>query len=219
VEVAKLASGLWRWTAPHPDWTPDEGGPDGWERDVGCVYWEARDAVVLVDPLAPPPGSEDAARFWAALDRDVERTARPVAILVTIFWHERSVPEVAARYDAAVWAHRLALERMDIAVSRPFDLGDPLPGGAVAVDAHRRGEVLYWLPDHRALVAGDVLLGDDGGSLRVCPDSWLEEELRGPGIRRALGPLLDLPADMVLVSHGRPVLRNARSALAAALTT
>jgi hypothetical protein len=29
VDVTKLADGLWRWTALHPDWTPEEGGQSG----------------------------------------------------------------------------------------------------------------------------------------------------------------------------------------------
>jgi glyoxylase-like metal-dependent hydrolase (beta-lactamase superfamily II) len=77
--------------------------------------------------------------------------------------------------------------------------------------------VLYWLGDHRALVAGDVLLGADRGSIRVCPDSWNADEPRGRRLRQALRPLLDLPVEMVLVAHGEPVLRNGREALAAAL--
>ena len=60
MNVLEIERGLWRWTGLHPDWTPDEGGPDGWEREVGCVYYETPDAVVLTDPLVPP---EDPDRF------------------------------------------------------------------------------------------------------------------------------------------------------------
>ena len=87
--MQRIEDGLWRWTAPHPDWK--EG--DDWDRDVGCVYWEAEDAVVLVDPLVPADDAERA-RFLEALDRDVARVGLPVAILLTCEWHGRSQAEL-----------------------------------------------------------------------------------------------------------------------------
>src|ERR687887_2327574 len=98
MRVQELSGGLWRWTGLHPEWTPEQGGPEGWEQEVGCVYYESPDAVVLVDPLVPP---EDEERFWRALDRDVERARKPVRILLTVPWHGRSAEAVAARYGAA----------------------------------------------------------------------------------------------------------------------
>ena len=50
--VERLGDGLWRWTAPHPEWR--EGG--GWDPDVGSVYCETPEAVVLIDPLVPADG-------------------------------------------------------------------------------------------------------------------------------------------------------------------
>jgi hypothetical protein len=78
MEVQELRRGLWRWTAPHPDWSPSLDRPGGWPRMVGCVYYEPPEAagtVVLIDPLAPPEGTPDHERFWRALDRDVLGTA------------------------------------------------------------------------------------------------------------------------------------------------
>jgi hypothetical protein len=42
--------------------------------------------------------------------------------------------------------------------------------------------------------------------------------MRHPELRAALRPLLDLPVELVLVSHGEPVLTNGRDALSDALT-
>lgn len=187
-----MADGLWRWTASHPEWKP--GG--GWDRDVGCVYWEGDDAVVLVDPLIPVErGERD--RFLEALDRDVARVARPVCILLTCEWHERSSPELVQRYDG-----RLV---------KPGD--ESLPAGVTAVKAAE--EIVLWLGPVRTVVPGDVILGADKG-LELCPDAWL-----GPGGRRALArelrPLLDLSVERVLTSHGPPVLADGRTALARAV--
>jgi hypothetical protein len=91
----RIADGLWRWTAPHPNW---ENWPDHERepREVGCVYYEADDATVLVDPLVPA-GEEDG--FFRYLDADVERRGLPVVILLTAEWHRRSADELARRYD------------------------------------------------------------------------------------------------------------------------
>jgi glyoxylase-like metal-dependent hydrolase (beta-lactamase superfamily II) len=195
VEVEKIREGLWRWTAPHPDWKP---GAD-WERDVGCVYYEGPDAVVLIDPLVPVGDDE---RFWEALDGDVERAQRPVVVLRTVHWHQRSIDEVVARYPGARFWHGNE---------------EPLPEGVEAYPVERADEIVFWIAEHHALVPGDVLLGTDDGGVRVCPESWLPEQVRGGPFRESLRFLLDLPVEMVLLSHGRPVLAKGGETLTEAL--
>ena len=72
-------------------------------------------------------------------------------------------------------------------------------------------ETTYWLPAHGALVFGDVVLGAAGG-VRLCPESWLDGTLAQ--LKEELRPLLDLPVERLLVSHGEPVLADGRAALA-----
>jgi glyoxylase-like metal-dependent hydrolase (beta-lactamase superfamily II) len=193
VRVQELASGLWRWTGLHPDWTPEQGGPEGWEQEVGCVYYEAPVTVVLVDPLVPP---EDEERFWHALDRDVERTGKPVHVLVTVHWHSRSAEPIAARYGGEV--------------------GGDLPHGVEGYAAVHFEETVFWIPAHGTLVFGDVVLGADDGGVRLCPESWLEDATHAQ-LKDALRPLLELPVERLLVSHGEPVLEGAHAALVRAL--
>ena len=92
MEVEQLRPGLWRWTAVHPDWKQG----DEWEQEVCSVYYEAPAATVLFDPLVPL----ERERFFEALDRDVEGRGLPVAILLTVPWHERSATELRERYAA-----------------------------------------------------------------------------------------------------------------------
>jgi glyoxylase-like metal-dependent hydrolase (beta-lactamase superfamily II) len=203
VELSQIAPGLWRWTAWHEEW----------KQDVGSVYWETSEDVVVIDPLVP---TADADRFWRALDRDVERADGAVHVLITIFWHARSAAEVVHRYGARLWAPRrarAAIERRTGAVTDLFRPGDPLPGGMEALPTARSTEVVYWLPGCRAVVPGDVILGAEGGGLRLCPDSWLPGSTGQSQLRSSLQPLLDLPVERVLVSHGEPVLRGGRQAL------
>jgi glyoxylase-like metal-dependent hydrolase (beta-lactamase superfamily II) len=210
MDVTRLADGLWRWTAYYEEW-----------RDtVGCVYYEGPDAIVLIDPLVPTDPS-DAARFWKALDRDVARVARPVHVYVTVFWHVRSAGEIVERYDGTLHAPsraRAANEKRAGVPTAVFRPGDALPGGVEALATGRSTEVVYWIPVHRALVPGDVLLGAEGGGLRLCPPSWLPASVTHAKLREALTPLLDLPVQQVLVSHGEPVTFEARARLSEALT-
>src|SRR5919204_6994075 len=96
MDVTELRPGLWRWTGEHPEWDHAES----WGPEVGSVYAELADAVVVVDPIVP---ADDEERFWSALDRDVERAGRPLHVLLTVHWHERSVAEILDRYDATLW--------------------------------------------------------------------------------------------------------------------
>jgi glyoxylase-like metal-dependent hydrolase (beta-lactamase superfamily II) len=86
-----------------------------------------------------------------------------------------------------------------------------------ALASGRSTEVVYWIPEHGAVVPGDVLLGDGSGGLRLCPRSWLPAGVDHARLRTALRPLLELPVERVLVSHGEPVTQDARARLAAAL--
>ena len=195
MEVQELRPGLWRWTASHPQWDHAEH----WGPEVGSVYAELPDSLVVVDPLVPADEDE---RFWSALDRDVERLGLPVHVLLTVHWHERSVATVLDRYKATLW--------------RPEEKGE-LPAGvhAEVVKGADWVEALFFLEPHRALVAGDLLVGVDGGvELTVSwfpkgEQEWAEQQLK-PELRERLGKL---PVELVLVSHGDPVLENGTDAL------
>ncbi len=207
VEVLQIAPGLWRWTGWHEEW----------KEDVGSVYVETPDGVVLIDPIVPP---EDTDRFWKALDTDVKRVGGEVHVLVSVFWHTRDAKEMVERYEARVWAPRRgrpAIERRAGVVTDAFAPDDALPGGVQALRTARAAEVVYWIPEHGALVPGDVLLGDANGGIRLCPASWLPESVDQGKLAESLRPLLDLPVDRVLLSHGEPVLENGKAAVAAAI--
>ena len=78
LDVSQLGPGVWRWTAPHPDWTPDEAGPDGWGPEVASHYVEVGGAIALIDPQLPPEGP-DLDRFLQHLDADAERAGGELA--------------------------------------------------------------------------------------------------------------------------------------------
>jgi hypothetical protein len=201
--LAELRPGLWRWEARHPDAvsSPDPGSPADWGPDVGSVAYAADDALVLVDPLVP----EDRDDLRREVDRLVKSHGSPVRILTTLGFHARSRNRLAERYDASTSRSKRSL-----------------PAGVETVQIKGAGETMLWLTEHRALVPGDRLLGDGTGGVRLCPESWLRylpSGMRHPELREALRPLLDLPVEMVLTSHGAPVLSGGRDAIARALET
>ena len=195
----ELRPGLWRWTAHHEEW----------KKQVAAYAVVTEDELVLVDPLLS--GGD-----WGQLERGLG--TRQLHVLPTIHWHARSAAEVARRFpDTRVWAHsrnRAAIARR-APVTDVFRLGDELPGGLVALEARPRSEVLLWEPRSRALIAGDALLGDGerGEGLHTCPAGWLPQSTDLEDLRGALGSALDLPIDLVLPSHGAPVLSGAKAAL------
>ena len=67
MEIEQLAPHLWWWTAPHPDWGPDDfKDGQGWAREVSSYALVEDDALVLFDPLVP---ADDESSYWAALSR------------------------------------------------------------------------------------------------------------------------------------------------------
>jgi hypothetical protein len=182
VDARQLAEGLWRWTALHPKWG----------EVVGCVYYEAEDATVLIDPLIPA-GEEDG--FFRHLDADVERRGLPVVILLTCEWHRRSADELAERYGARV--------------------GGELPEGVeeIAIEGADERQVAYFIRPHRALVVAEIFATDDG-ELGVRPTPALE---RPDELDDSLNRLMELPVEQLLVAHGEPVLAGAKARMSEAL--
>ena len=187
--LEQVAPGLRRWTARH----------DEWGEDVAALALETVDGLVLIDPLAPP-----------------RSLATPAHVLLTVYWHGRS-----AAGAPRVWAPRRSqrpLRSRGIPVSDPFAAGDGLPGGIRAFQTPRAAEVVYWLPQQRALAVGDVLLGAGARPgatdepLRLCPERWLGAGTHAD-LRALLRCLLELPVERVLVSHGAPILSGGAAAL------
>ena len=200
--IVQLQPGLYRWTASHPKWQPgaEPGSPGDWDPEVGCVASAVDRGMVVVDPQVPP----DEAAFWAQMDPLVAAAGGHVWVLQTIRWHGRSSARFVERYDA----------------NRPPIMAAELDG--IKPLAFREAdETMLWLERPRALIPGDRLIGAAGGGVRLCPQSWLEylpDRLTLDRLRELLMPLLDLPIELILVSHGEPVLAGGQAQLRAALS-
>ena len=227
MDVSKIRDGLWRFAVPHPDWKPEFDRADGWGQTVAAVYAEFAEAIVLIDPLVPTEAAERE-RFWRALDRDVLRLARPMLVLVGSVDHGRSADAVAERYLAAghdvhVIGDAAIRNGVSCVLHATFD-EVTLPVGlhTVPIPGLSPGETAFVLDAWRVAVFADALIGAGNGRVRVAPPSWGIGTPEGRGLydrefRAALGRVAATRPEILLPSHGAPVLSGGTAALEAAL--
>jgi glyoxylase-like metal-dependent hydrolase (beta-lactamase superfamily II) len=201
--VQELQSGVWHWEAVHPEWTPGEG----WDHEAVSSYAiDDGERLLLLDPLAVPAEIEELA------------AERETAIVLTCPWHERDahglverlgvpvfVPPPDAWNDDVAWL-RGDLERLE-EEGRIFRAGDRLPVGVEAFPGKDPNDLVLWVEGHRALVAGDTLV--DRGHGLVLPVDWLSDGMTREQVVEALRPVLELPVELVLPTHGAPTGRAA----------
>jgi glyoxylase-like metal-dependent hydrolase (beta-lactamase superfamily II) len=192
-EARDLRPGLWIWRLAYPDWHEDAG----WEQVVSSTCVESGGEVLLIDPLAPPA---DATDVWERLD-----AKPPTCVVILKPDHIRDVDLFVRRYGARAFGPwlfwRSNIPEVEL---EPIEPGSELPGGLLALyDGRGRNETPVWLPEQRALVFADGLTGQ-GGELRVWATPALEKRTL-PALRE----LLDLPFELVVVSHGEPVHNRA----------
>jgi hypothetical protein len=202
--VKELAAGIWRWTARHPEWHP----PTDFGAEVASYLVHHAGATVLVDPLI-----EDLAALDGLIVGDV-------VVAITIPYHVRSAVAAVDRWGGVVLGHPALRKRLPDAVRFQEAVpGEALPGGVRAHDIKRTNERPLELPGVRALALGDRIVGTDDG-LRF----WMQRAATDERRRwyrdvavPLLEPLTQLDVERVLVTHGPPVLRDGRRALADAL--
>jgi hypothetical protein len=212
--MEQIREGLWRWTARHPEWHPGDFGAE-----VACFLAQAGDTTLLIDPLLPP----EPAPILEAIDAAV---ANRLAILITIPYHVRSSEELWRRYkngaETTIHGHRAATKRLkNTPAFREIEPGVPLPGGVTAhtIGKPRRHETPLHVPSHDALVFGDAVAETDGRLVVWSADKVdaKVERFYRESFNPTLEPLLELPFDAVLPTHGQPVLSGGKEGLRKAL--
>jgi glyoxylase-like metal-dependent hydrolase (beta-lactamase superfamily II) len=214
--VDELAPGLWHWQAPHPDWRPSEP----WDRNVSSYAVDDGERLLLFDPLGVPSELEE-----RAADRDT-------SIVLTAPWHERDAESLVERLGAPVYTPlpdtaEYLMKRYGITAeqagdgspdvvwllregkgdARPYAAGDLLDVGVEAFPGQKPNDMVLWVESRRAVVAGDTLV-DFGGGLHINP-RWLDPEIPREQVVARLRPLLELPVEHVLATHGGPFDRAA----------
>jgi glyoxylase-like metal-dependent hydrolase (beta-lactamase superfamily II) len=214
--VRELRTGLWHWEAPHPEWEPSEP----WDQAVSSYAIEDGDRLLLFDPIAPPSEIDELA------------AKRETVIVLTAPWHERDTRSLVERLRAPVFVpppdtqedlmekygatpEQAAGGSPDVAwllaggsgEAHLYLAGDRLPLGIEAFPGREHNDLVLWIENHRAVIAGDTLV-DFGQGLEINP-RWLREGVTREQVVEGLRPLLVLPVEHMLATHGGPTDRAA----------
>ena len=186
--IQDVAPGLWIWRTEHPD---HGGDPHEWDPVVTCTCVESRGEVALLDPLGG--GEEVEARLAAS---------PPTYIVILKPDHVRDVDRYARRYGIPAYGPALFWPG-DVPEVEAVARGSELPGGLGCLwDGRGRTETPLWLPEQRAIVFADGMTAPEG-ELRIW-DSPEHERWVLP----AFEAMLELPFEIVIVSHGDPAVHD-----------
>jgi glyoxylase-like metal-dependent hydrolase (beta-lactamase superfamily II) len=184
--MRELEKGLWHWEAPHPEWQPGER----WGPSVSSYAIDDGDGLVLFDPLALPGEIE-------ALAADCE-----TAIVLTCPWHRRDAIGLGERLGAPIYVPPPDPPDPDPVPGTVFRAGDRLPVGVEAFPGREPNDLVLWIESPRALVIGDTLMDRGQGLVFAAePPEQVDQ------ILESLRPLLELPVELLLPTHGEPTDR------------
>jgi glyoxylase-like metal-dependent hydrolase (beta-lactamase superfamily II) len=194
---------------------------------VSSYAIEDEERLLLFDPLAVPGELEDLA------------SERETTIVLTAPWHERDAESLVERLGAPVYtplpdSAQFLMETYGLTAeqagdgspdvvwllregkgeARPYSAGDRLPFGADVFQGHKTNDTVLWLESHGSVISGDTLV-DFGQGLEI-NERWLRPGVTRKDVAAGLLPLLELPVEHVLATHGGPF---DRAALERALST
>jgi glyoxylase-like metal-dependent hydrolase (beta-lactamase superfamily II) len=206
---------LWHWQAPHPEWEPTEP----WDQSVSSYAIDDGERLLLFDPLGAPSEIEQ-----VAADRET-------AVVLTAPWHERDAQSLVERLGVPVYTPlpdtaEDILRTYGVTVDQGwispdvrwlvdgetgdaywYSAGDRLPIGVQAFPGQKPNDLVLWVESHRAVVAGDTL-ADFGDGPQINP-RWLRAGVTRQQVVDGLRPLLALPVEHLLETHGGPFDRAA----------
>ena len=214
--MREVETGVWHWEAPHPDWAGPENEalrqrlaataetPNQAARGIVSSYAIGDDErLLLVDPLAVP--------------REIEELAagRDQVVVLTCPWHERDTRNLAENLGVPVFTPRPDEGTPDVAWlfggdrsdAHLYTAGERLPVGVEALPGRLPNDVVLWVESRHAVIAGDTLV-DFGQGLEI-PVEWLPAGVTREQVAEGLRPLLELPVEVVLATHGGPTGKTA----------
>jgi glyoxylase-like metal-dependent hydrolase (beta-lactamase superfamily II) len=200
--VEEVATDVWHWQAPHPEWEDSV-----WPQVVSSYAIDDGERLLLFDPIATPEEIVTSA------------DGRELVVVLTNPWHERDTRALVEKHNPRVFVTQPEAGSPDLEWLLSGDAGDAqlysaggsLPDGVEAAFPGREpNDVVLWVASRRAIVAGDTLV-DFGDGLMI-HEPWLSTS-REEVVDQLL-PLLDLPVEHVLATHGGP---HDRAALQRAL--
>jgi hypothetical protein len=197
--VQEVATGFWHWQAPHPEWDDSV-----WPQLVSSYAIDDGERLLLFDPIAPPD------------ELLTDADGRQLVVVLTNPWHERDTRALVETHNPPVFVTDPGEGSPDVEWLLSGEIGDPhlysaggnMPDGvAAAFPGREPNDVVLWVPSRGAVVAGDTLVDfGDGDGLKI-HEPWLSTTREQ--VVEQLRPLLDLPVEHVLATHGGPCDRAA----------
>ncbi|HEY7460372.1 MAG TPA: hypothetical protein VIC59_00675 [Gemmatimonadota bacterium] len=205
--MKQILPGIWHWSRIH----------ETIRIPVHSYY--VQDARVLIDPMLPEEGLE-----W------LRKHGPPTDVLLTNRHHFRHSAKLQQTFGVAVRCHRAGLHEFKAGQKvEPFDFGDELPGGILALEVgvlcpeetallirreEREGRTGA-AGDGNALALGDAVIRNEEGALDFVPDQYIGDDPEGVkrGLKAVFRRLVEEPFKHLLLAHGEPVLGDGRSAL------
>lgn len=195
----KVTDGIWMWSVFSEEKEIDFNG---------YLVQTGENEAFIVDP--PCAGDEVLESFGPL--------PKPQLIVITNRDHERKAQEFKEAFRIPVTAPKEDAPLMDIPVDKVFEDGDSLPGGWQVIHLENQkspGESALYHAERRILILGDALIGKPYQRLSLLPDDKYESKAAAiEGLKR----LLPLDVKIVLPGDGDPIMLNAASLLADALT-
>lgn len=196
--MQEILPGVYHWTSFH----------EGIQAYVHSYYISATEPALLIDPRVPAQGLE-----W------FESHQPPRHAYLTNRHHYRHSGRFAERFGTQVWCHRDGLHEFTHGEQvTPFNHGDTLPGGvlALAVGVLCPEETALYIPlDKGILAIGDAIVRS-GGKLGFVPDFLMGDDPEG--VKRGLKAVFlrhleERAFDHLLFAHGQPWIGEARQGL------
>jgi hypothetical protein len=195
--MQEILPGIYHWTTFH----------EGIQEDVHSYYITAIAPAVLIDPRVPSEGLG-----W------FEGHPLPQHIYLTNRHHYRHSDQFAKAFGATVWCHQKGLHEFTKGQEvKPFQHGDVLPGGvlALAVGVLCPEETALYLPCVGGILAiGDAIIRPNE-HLDFVPNPLLGDNPQAvkDGLRQVFRRHLEREFDHLLFAHGAPWIGGAKAAL------
>lgn len=188
-ELHDIAPGLWIWRTEHPDWDPSAD----WKPPVTSTCVHSGNEVAVLDPIAP---AYDAAALWARL----EAAPPTMAVVLSPITSATSISSAPATAPAPSGPGSTGATTCPIPSSRPSSRAASCREGCGRSTTGAGG----WrrrsgFPISVRSCFADALTAPEG-ELRVWA-SPAHDDRALPALRA----LLELPFELVIVSHGDPV--------------
>jgi hypothetical protein len=197
--MQEVLPGVFHWPATHPRINIEVAS-----------YWLDEEGV-LVDPLVPPD---------VGLDWFRERAHPPAAVLLSNRHHYRDSGRFVEEFGCSVHCSGAGLHEFQHGEPvQGFEVGDRLPGGAIAlaIGGICPDDTALQLPAASAVVLADAVVRWQDGPLGFVPDQLMgDPENDKRAILAAVSRLLDeADFDHLLLAHGGPVIGDGRVQLEA----